>query len=245
MTEGKRDRRRSDRRHATDESQPLFIDLSRPLEEAIAVFPGDVPFMREQTMHISNGDSVTLSSIRSTLHVGAHVDGENHYKLGGRPVDEWPIERFVGPAQVITAKASPGERVRPEDLSVDLAEGITRPRVLIRTGSAPDHRTFNLDFNGLSIELVRALASAGVILVGVDTPSVDPADSKDLPAHEMFARKRMTILEGLDLTKAPDGDNYELIALPLRIVGGDGSPVRAVLRTVPSQSQTSGTNLFG
>src|SRR5207244_2645267 len=98
-------------------------------------------------------------------------------------------------------------------------------------GTFPDPETFNTDFAALSAELVETLYAQGVKLVGIDTPSVDLFDSKDLPAHRTFLRLDMAILEGLVLRDVPEGV-YELIALPLRLVGFDASPVRAVLRTV-------------
>jgi arylformamidase len=103
--------------------------------------------------------------------------------------------------------------------------------VLVRTGTFPDPTVFHEDFAALAPELVDSLHARGVRLVGIDTPSVDPFDSADLPAHRAFLKNDMAILEGLDLSAVPDGV-YELIALPLRLVGFDASPVRAVLRTM-------------
>jgi arylformamidase len=103
--------------------------------------------------------------------------------------------------------------------------------VLLATGTYPDPETFNEDFAALSAALVEFLHERGVILIGVDTPSVDPFSSKELPAHKTFLRCDMAILEGLILKDVPEG-MYELIALPLRLVGFDASPVRAILRTL-------------
>jgi arylformamidase len=101
--------------------------------------------------------------------------------------------------------------------------------VLVKTGTFPDPTKWNSDFAALSVELVEALAARGAITIGIDTPSVDVQDSKDLPAHKAMLRHDMAILEGLVLAGVPAGV-YELIALPLRLVGFDASPVRAVLR---------------
>jgi arylformamidase len=105
---------------------------------------------------------------------------------------------------------------------------IQAPRVLFKTGSFPDPEHFNTDFCSLSPELVDHLAQAGVVLVGLDTPSVDPVDSKALQAHNAIYRADMAILEGVVLDAIAPGV-YTLIALPLKIEGGDASPVRAVL----------------
>jgi len=119
----------------------------------------------------------------------------------------------------------------PEDLEMS---GVTTPRVLLRTASFPDPRKWNNDFASLSPELVDALHARGVVLIGIDTPSVDPFDSKTLEAHQAFGRHDMAVLEGVVLDEAEDGV-YELIALPLRLRGADASPVRAVLRALSGQ----------
>ena len=127
---------------------------------------------------------------------------------------------------MIRVAARRGALLTTDAISVPISE----PRVLLATGTYPDPGTFNTDFTALSPELVDWLAERGVNLVGVDTPSVDPVDSKDLPAHKAFLKNDMYILEGLVLSDVPEG-HYELIALPLKLVGFDASPVRATLRT--------------
>ena len=116
---------------------------------------------------------------------------------------------------------------------VDLPGPIRTERVLLATGTYPDPTRFSSDFAALEPALIEHLWARGVRLVGVDTPSVDPFDSKDLPAHHAILQHDMAILEGLALAGVPEG-LYELIALPLRLVGFDASPVRAVLRTLSS-----------
>src|SRR5262249_50883246 len=136
---------------------------------------------------------------------------------------------FLGPCQLIRLTVSRSTYITAGMLPTP----ITAPRVLIATGTFPDPEVFNQDFAALSPELVRKLYEQGVKLIGVDTPSVDLFDSKDLPAHHTFLESDMAILEGLMLKHVPEGI-YELIALPLRLVGFDASPVRAVLRTLAS-----------
>jgi arylformamidase len=203
----------------------MLYDITPPIDDRLAVWPGDEPPRREVKCHLKDGATVTLSTLHTTVHTGAHADGANHYGLGAPSIDEMPLERYIGPCQVVTAKAERGRRVRPSDL----ARLVTEKRVLIRTGTYPDRTNFNRDFAGLEPELVESLAARGVFLVGVDTPSVDMSDSKDLPAHKVFLKHGMSILEGLALKDVPDGV-FELIALPLPLVGFDASPVRAVLR---------------
>jgi arylformamidase len=131
---------------------------------------------------------------------------------------------------VVEARISRGARVAPTDLATPISR-LGHPRVLIKTSTFPDPSRWNQDFGALSVELVEALAARGVITIGIDTPSVDLQDSKDLPAHHAILRHDIAILEGLDLSGVAPGE-YELIALPLKLVGFDASPVRAVLRPV-------------
>jgi arylformamidase len=204
---------------------PRLIDITPPIDDRLAVWPGDEPPRREIKCRLEDGAPVTLSALHTTVHTGAHADGANHYGIGAPSIDEMPLERYIGPCQVITVRATRGERYGPEHL----ASRPTLPRVLLRTGTYPDRTSFNRDFAALQPALVDHLHQCGVVLVGVDTPSVDLSDSKDLPAHNAFLRHGMSIVEGLALAGVADGE-YELIALPLPLVGYDASPVRAVLR---------------
>jgi arylformamidase len=211
----------------------MIYDCSPMISPTIPVWPGDTPVSREVLMDLARGDSVTLSTLRATVHLGSHVDGAGHYQRGGAGVEAWPIERFLGPCVVVEAPVASGGgggRVRIADVVGGL-ERVTRPRVLIKTGTFPDAQRWNGDFAGLEPALVEALAARGVMTIGVDTPSVDTQESKDLPAHAACARAGMAIIEGLVLKAVPAGE-YELIALPLRLEGFDASPVRAVLRTL-------------
>ncbi len=196
------------------------------------VWPGDTPPTREVLLDTARGDNITLSTLRATVHLGAHADGPNHYAPPPAPgVGERPLRHYLGPCHVLDAPVPGSHRVTPADLRAGL-DRITHPRVLIRTGTFPNHETWNQDFAALSVELVDALASRGVITIGIDTPSVDLIDSKDLPAHHAIHRHDIAILEGLDLADVHPGD-YELIALPLKLINFDASPVRAVLRPLP------------
>ena len=204
----------------------MIYDISPPITDSIAVFPGDTPPTREVLMDMRKGDALTLSTLRSTVHVGAHADAPSHYGADAPTIDEVDLQRYIGPCQVVCVTASRGALLVPDAINVDISE----PRVLFATGTYPDPGAFNTDFAALSPELVDWLAERGVNLVGVDTPSVDPADSRELPAHKAFLKNDMYILEGVVLSDVPEGC-YELIALPLKLMGFEASPVRAVLRT--------------
>ncbi|MDH3297110.1 MAG: cyclase family protein [Gemmatimonadota bacterium] len=212
-----------------------LFDISPPLDSRLAVFPGDTSLSREILSDLDRGDVVTLSTLRSTVHLGAHVDAPSHYTSTGPGIEQTPLERLLGPCRLVHVGAGTGRLIEPEPLAdaLDSLGSRRQPlpsRVLVRTGSFPDPRRWTEEFVAISPEAIDWLAAAGVTTVGIDTPSVDPADSKLLPAHAAVARHGMTILEGLRLDDVPAGD-YELIALPLRLVGFDGSPVRAVLRS--------------
>jgi arylformamidase len=163
------------------------------------------------------------------VHLGAHADGPNHYGLSAPDISRQKLEHYVGPCQVIEAQVKRGARVGVAGLAMPVAE-VRHPRVLIKTGTFPDPEKWNTDFAALSVELVEALAARGVITIGIDTPSVDLQDSKDLPAHKAILKAGIAILEGLVLCDVAAGE-YELMALPLRLEGFDASPVRAVLRS--------------
>jgi arylformamidase len=209
----------------------MLYDITPAITPNLSVWPGDTPMSREMLMDIAKGDSVTLSTLRATVHLGAHADGPNHYARNGTGIGERPLRFYMGPCRVISAKIGRGERVRTDHLAIGDLDDVTAHRVLIKTGTFPDPNNWNSDFAALDPALVEAFARKGVLTIGVDTPSVDLQDSKDLPSHAAFARHDMAILEGLRLEAVPDGE-YELIALPLKLLGFDASPVRAVLRTI-------------
>jgi len=209
-------------------SGQVLHDCSPTVNGDLPVWPGDTPASRRVLCELSRGDSVTLSTLTATVHLGSHADGPNHYAIDGRSIDRQPLEHYIGECIVVSASTSRGGRVLPADLSVPIAELASR-RVLIRTKTHRAGAVFDDGFAGLSVELVERLAAIGVITVGVDTPSVDTFDSRDLPAHNAIHRADIAILEGLVLEGVPDG-RYELIAPPLKLEGFDASPVRAVLR---------------
>jgi arylformamidase len=205
---------------------PEIYDISPTLSERTAVFPQDVPYSREATVDFASGSgNLLLSSIRTTVHLGAHTDAPNHYDPNGVSIDERSLSYYLGPCQVISVSMPRGERIRTKDLG---DKEVAASRVLFKTGSFPNPDRWNNDFNSLSVELIDRLASQQVVLVGIDTPSIDPADDKILESHKAVARHDLAILEGIVLTDVPDGF-YTLVALPLRLRGADASPVRAIL----------------
>lgn len=203
---------------------PRLIDVSPLVSERLAVFPGDVPYRRAASLAIADGAHLDLSSARATLHLGAHADAPSHTVGGAASVDRLDLDAFYGPCQVMRVRVAPGARVRPEDLP----DEVRAPRLLLETGSFPDPDAWNDDFASLSPALVAHLAACRVVLVGIDTPSVDPATDRELPAHKALVAAGIVNLEGLVLSHVAPGA-YTLIALPLRLLGADAAPVRAAL----------------
>lgn len=202
-----------------------IYDISPEISKDLAVFPGDTPFTRDVLMDTHKGDHIGLSKITGTLHLGAHTDAPNHYAVSEEGISDRSLHYYYGPCQVIRAQTARNQRVQISDLTTT---DILAPRVLLRTDSFPNPNRWNEDFCSLSVELIEFLVKNHVILIGIDTPSIDPATSKALEAHATVHRHNLAILEGIVLTDVQNG-LYTLSALPLKIKDADASPVRAVL----------------
>ena len=205
----------------------MIYDISPAISQDLQVWPGDTPPSREVLLDLERGDNLTLSTLHATVHLGAHADAPSHYALAAPSIHERDLGTYLGPCQVMRVSVKRGARITREDLPAP----VEAPRLLLRTDTFPDPHRFNEDFAALAINLVDHLHEQGVVLVGIDTPSVDLFSSKDLPTHRAFLSHDMAILEGIVLGEVPNGI-YELLALPLKLVGFDASPVRAVLRSL-------------
>ena len=204
----------------------MLYDISAAIDGNLCVWPGDEAFRREITSEIVAGGSITASSIHTTVHLGTHADAFSHVTRDGATIDQMPLDAYIGRCQVIRVDVAPATAIQPDDLT----ELIRTPRVLFATGTAPDPAHFNEDFAALSAELVDTLHAADVRLIGIDTPGVDLYSAQDLPIHRRLAEYGIASLEWLSLNHVLPGE-YELIALPLRLMGCDASPIRAILRT--------------
>jgi arylformamidase len=204
-----------------------LYDISRSISPATAVWPGDEPFSSEWSMSLDRGDSVNVAAIHMSVHTATHADAPLHFLRDGESIDRVDLDKFVGPALVVEVGDVDFiglEHVQDLDLQRDR-------RLLFKTSasSLPDDR-WPESFAYLSEEAADYLGAKGVELVGMDTPSVDSFDSKSLSTHKILLEHQVVILENLVLRDVPAG-RYELIALPLKLVGLDASPVRAVLRS--------------
>lgn len=205
----------------------MIIDISRMLSREIAVWPGDTPFSITTNLSLAEGASVNLTTLRLSAHTGSHVDAPSHFLQEGTTMEALPLAPFWGPAHVVTVNQEEGGLLPEAFAAYDLRRA---PRLLVRSpASALDPRIFPPAFVYPTAALAAFLQQQGIVLYGTDAPSMDAEDSKDLAGHHALAKHGISILEGLDLSQAEDGV-YELAALPLKIAGGDGSPVRAALR---------------
>jgi len=206
-------------------------DISPPVHEGAPVFPGDTPYRQRWAATISPGCPVNVSEITLSPHVGAHADAPLHYDPAGATIGNVDLFPYLGPCRVIHAIGC-----RPLIEWRHLAHAVEGlpPRVLVRT-----YERAPTDWDGAlaayAPATIERLAAMGVKLIGIDTASIDPAESKTLESHQVIRRLGLRVLENLVLDDVPQGD-YELIALPLKFVSADASPVRAVLRELhPSQ----------
>jgi len=202
-----------------------LLDISRPLVAGTPTWPGDTPFTYEVNWPKSSSGSVNVGKLTMSIHTGTHVDAPFHFDDDGRRMLHLDIDLYVGMARVVELLDKPS--IGADDLADFDLEGVSR--LLIRTGSWSDPERFPAEICYLRPDLPAFLAEKGIRLIGVDVPSVDPLDSKELLAHHGLHQHDIHILEGLLLDHVQPGD-YELIALPLPLADADGSPVRAVLR---------------
>ena len=208
-----------------------IIDISRPLSAELAPWPGDTPFQFKLNARIADGAVVNLGGIAMSLHNGTHADATFHFERDGATMERMPLEPYLGPAVVVDLAAElRGVRreITIEDLAPHEAAISTTRRLLLKTGYWPDSSSFPTWIPVLAADVPSWLGDKKLLLLGLDIPSVDSIDSKELRNHHALGSAQIAIVESLDLTSAAAGV-YQLSALPVNIWGGDGAPVRAVL----------------
>ncbi|MDQ6422397.1 arylformamidase [Paenibacillus sp. LHD-117] len=204
-----------------------WIDISQPLDQNIAVWPGDTPFAFSLSWKMEDSGSVNVGQVVMSTHTGTHIDAPYHFDDRGKRVIDLDLDLYIGHARVVHL---PGRtRIGIDDIAGMNLSGVRR--LLIRTDAWQDRSAFPAAIPHLEPGLAAYLSQLGIRLIGLDLPSVDPLDSKELPAHHALAKYGVHILEGLVLDHIAPGD-YELAALPLPLVEADGSPVRAALRAL-------------
>lgn len=203
-------------------------DISQLLRPGVPVWPGGPEFELVQDASIGPDCPVNVGAMRTPLHLGAHADSPYHYSANGLASADCDLTPYLGPCVVIDVRHA-GTRVKHGDLDWDAVRGAER--VLLRTYERFPADRWDSQFKAIAAEVITAMGQMGVRLIGVDAASLDPQESKTMDAHKAVLAADMRILEGLVLDDVPPG-RYELIALPLRIVGADASPVRAILREI-------------
>ncbi|HEY1463611.1 MAG TPA: cyclase family protein [Terriglobales bacterium] len=208
-----------------------WIDVTAPLDPATTpVYPGNAPLKFEFSMQLSKGDPVTLSTYQLGAHAGTHIDAPMHFIKGGAPINEVSLSHLIGPARVIDCTAD-AKVIDAAELNKHDWKGAKR--LLFRTRNSRNKwmtdPTFHKDFTYIAPDAAKLLADAGVELVGIDYLSAEVFDAKDPATHRTLLGQGIPIVEGLDLTNVEAG-NYQLIILPLRIVGHEAAPARAILR---------------
>ena len=203
-------------------------DISPALNATLPVWPGDTAFSSQTTWEIGPGCPVKVSRITLSTHSGAHCDAPSHYDADGQSIDQVALQTYLGPCRVIDLQGT--RRVTAAQLLPFLDR--VPVRILLRTYTVTP-KVWDSEFSSVDADAIALLARHGVKLIGIDSPSLDPQQSKSMDAHHAVARHGMAILEGIVLDAVDAGD-YELIALPLRLTGLDASPVRAILRPLIS-----------
>ncbi len=203
-------------------------DISAAVDAQSPVFPGDTPYSQRWSWALSADCPVNVSEITLSPHVGTHADAPLHYDNHGSPVGQLSLTPFLGPCRIVEVLRDDG-LICPQDLHKALDD--CPPRLLVRSRRLAQTTTWSNAFASFAPDTLDMLQAQGIILIGIDTPSIDPADSKTLDSHQRICRYDMRVLENLVLDEVPEGD-YELIALPLKWVSADASPVRAILRTL-------------
>lgn len=208
-------------------------DISPWIDQDIPTWPGDTPYTEERVWHMGPDCPVNVGRISLSPHTGAHADAPRHYDPAGVAIGAVSLESYLGPCRVIHCLDG-GPLVRPQDIAASLRD--VPPRVLLRACQQAAQTRWDERFRAVAAETIELLSTHGVRLIGIDTPSLDPQQSKTMDAHRAVARHDMAILEGLVLDEVPAGD-YELIALPLKFTHLDASPVRAVLRPLSNEER--------
>ena len=200
-------------------------DISPTVAPGFPVFPGDTAFSFRWTWSIGADCPVNVSTVTLSPHTGSHADAPLHYDANGVSIAEVPLDRYLGRCRVVDVRGA-GPLVEPRHLQPHL-DGMP-PRLLLRTyDRVPAH--WDSAFTAIAPATIELLHDHGARLIGIDTPSLDPEQSKTLDSHQRVRACGMAVLEGIVLDDVDPGD-YELIALPLKWQGLDASPVRAVLR---------------
>ena len=209
-----------------------IFDISRPLFNGLAPWPGDTAFHFDLKWKMTEGASVNVGAVQMGVHNGSHADAPVHFQTNGATIEQMPLEIYLGDAFVVDLTElfshDPAREIQVSDLAAFAAEIAAAGRLLVKTGVWVDAQVFPETIPIIARDVPEWLHERSVKLLGLDVPSVDPIDSKTLDNHHALAAAGVAILESLEFSGVQPG-RYHLSAVPLRIAGGDAGPVRAVL----------------
>lgn len=201
-----------------------IYDITKTINKDLKVWPGDKEYERTESSFELKDMTGHSSWIAASLHTGTHVDAHWHYDSKGMSIEKHDLNNYIGKCQVMDVTHAEGKHIEISDLRTD----ISQERILFKTSTHMDETKWVDDFKGISVALIHFLKDHGVKLIGIDTPSVDIYNVETLSSHQALYQCDIYNIEGVILNDVPEGI-YELVALPLKIEGADGSPVRAVL----------------
>ena len=202
-------------------------DISPCVDSTSPVFPGDTPYQQQWSAQWSEQCPVNVSAISLSPHVGAHADAPLHYSPQGHSIGQVDLAPYLGPCRVVHCALGLA-CVKWQDIAHAITQDLP-PRLLLRTYAAQPRLKFDTQLPAIAPDVLNRLADMGLLLIGTDSASIDPAESQTLPSHQVLRLRNLRVLENLLLDAVPAGD-YELIALPLKLAQADASPVRAILR---------------
>ena len=207
----------------------MWIDISHPISAKLALYPDDEAFTLNQSNFTQGKTKIITSSVHTGLHFGTHTDAPLHFIPTGLSIDQVDLNKYIGRCQIINLDLSQRKHkiILPSDLP-----SISEPRVLIATNTFDYTQDFNPNFATLHPELTQNLIQQNCILIGIDTPSVDPCDQlTDFENHLQLLSNNIAIIEGLKLHNIPSGI-YEMIAIPLAYEGLEASPLRVLIKQI-------------
>jgi arylformamidase len=206
---------------------PRVHDISLPIDADLPTWPTSEGFRTRAAMRLADGDPANVTVLEMDVHTGTHLESGLHFLEDGAPIDALPLEQLVGPAVVVEIR---GDAVTPEALEAASIPAAAR-RLLIRTANsarwAAGWGDFDPEYVSLTPDAARWIVDRGFVLVGIDHLSIQQYDD-DGETHRILMRGNVAILEGLNLDGVPAG-GYTLVAAPIRLVGTEAAPVRAVL----------------
>ena len=211
-----------------------IYDISVEISALMPIWPNDPPFSRDE----NKISTITVSTANFGLHTGTHIDAPYHFIPGGKTIDQYPPDRFLGTCCVVEIT---NQSITLHDLKKLNLTGVKR--IIFKTANSSlqlQESSFFADFVALDPEAADYIVKIGIELVGIDYLSIQSYHAEDNYVHETLLKNDVLILEGLNLLMVPEG-NYQLVACPLRIKGAEASPVRALLISSEDKSHVNVT----